>query len=76
MTYLLSHEVGQFLGIGADRVRALADAGKIQCIRTPSGTRLFTIGEVEREIKRRRARQDRRLRPLPRRTRAVGMAQP
>ena len=70
-SFMLANEVATLLGVCADRVRALADAGTVQCIRTPSGTRLFPIDEVEKEIERRRSRQDPRLRVLPRRTRLV-----
>ncbi len=45
---IMTTEVARRLGLSEDRVRQLADAGKIPMTRTASGTRLFDPAEVQR----------------------------
>lgn len=44
---LTPSDAARVLGLSADSVRALADAGKLPMLRTVSGRRLFRRGDVD-----------------------------
>lgn len=49
-TLLTTADVGHLLGLTPNRVRQLADAGKLRCSRTKSGTRLYQMSDVNRLV--------------------------
>jgi DNA-binding transcriptional MerR regulator len=51
---ITTSDVARLLGRSVDRVRQLERAGKISCVRTASGMRLFDPAEAERFAEQRR----------------------
>jgi len=49
------NQVARLLDVSADSVRAWADAGRLKCIRTVAGHRLFRREDVEQLAAQRRA---------------------
>jgi excisionase family DNA binding protein len=48
MELLASKDVSEILGVGPDRVRQLADEGRLPYVRTKSGWRVYRKEDVER----------------------------
>ena len=48
MDLFTSKDVAQLLGVGPDRVRQLADEGRLPFIRTASGWRVYRRADVEK----------------------------
>ncbi len=60
MELLASSDVSRILGVGPERVRQLADEGRLPFIRTESGWRVFRRSDVERLAKERSAAESAR----------------
>jgi len=50
---LTTADVGKLLLITPNRVRQLADAGKLRCSKTKSGTRLFQLSDINQLLRKR-----------------------
>jgi excisionase family DNA binding protein len=64
---MTSGEAARVLGVSAERVRQLENAGQIEAMRTASGLRLFSAVAVEALRRRRQQCDDGRFKPRPRR---------
>jgi excisionase family DNA binding protein len=66
---MTSGQAARVLGVSAERVRQLENAGQIEAMRTASGLRLFSAVAVEALRRRRQESDDGRFKPRPRRVR-------
>ena len=54
---LLTRDVAKILDVSTERVRQLERAGALTAVRTPGGTRIFRLADVERLRRQREARR-------------------